>query len=293
MKRKNKNTALAKVIVSMLVFGTVGMIRRMIPLPSDVLAFLRGLLGSGFLYLLLRLSGRKPDWTAVKQSWKILAASGAMIGLNWIAMFEAYNYTTVATATICYYTQPVIVVLLSALFFREALSVRKWICAGCAVIGVILISDPANITARGELKGIILALCAAVLYAIVVLINSRIKGIPAQEKTILQLLSAAAVILPVLLVSKSVHAYPMDQTGWICLFLICFLHTGIVYAVYFSSVEQISASTAALLGYIDPLTAVLLSAFVMKEPIGVNTVIGAVLILGAAVMCGLEESKRT
>ena len=55
----------------------------------------------------------------------LLILSGALIGFNWILLFEAYNYTTVATATLCYYMQPTIVILLSPLFFRERLTAKK------------------------------------------------------------------------------------------------------------------------------------------------------------------------
>ena len=108
--------------------------------PSAFLAFSRGILGGLFLLAFLKLKRRKQAEKLPVQTVLWLAVSGAVMGVNWILLFEAYNYTTVAVATLCYYMQPTIVVLLSPVLFKERLTLRKGACAAVAVIGMVLVS---------------------------------------------------------------------------------------------------------------------------------------------------------
>ena len=280
----------------MVIFGTIGIFRRAIPLPSEVLAFARGILGSVFLLLVLRVSGRKFDLRSASKHLWLLVLTGAMIGLNWILLFEAYNYTSVAIATLCYYMQPVIVILASPLVLKEKITVRKCICAAVSVLGMVFVSgilQPGSTGGSHGYRGILLGLGAAALYAAVVLLNKKICGVPVYEKTILQLSSAAVVMIPYMFAAGTLKAYSLGTGQVLGLLTVGILHTGIAYALYFGAIEKIPAQTAALLSYIDPVTAVLLSAGLLHESMSVLSVIGAVLIIGSAMISELEPADRS
>ena len=125
---------------SMLVFGTIGLLRRFIDLPSAVIACFRGLLGCVLLLLLQRLRGRKPDLAALRRYLPALLISGGMIGFNWMLLFEAYRYTTIAVATLCYYMAPVLLIAFSPLLFKERLTGRQIVCVLLAALGMVLVS---------------------------------------------------------------------------------------------------------------------------------------------------------
>ena len=280
----DKQRSLWQLTLSMLIFGTIGIFRRLIGLPSDVIAFGRGLMGGAFLLLFTRLRGKKLGWSAIgRRDLLLLILSGMLIGFNWIALFEAYNYTTVATATLCYYMQPVIVIALSPLVLKERLSGKQIVCVCVAVIGMVLVSGVIGGGAPGGSRGILLGLAAAALYAGVVLLNKKITVNSAFEKTIIQLFSAAAVMLPYMALTGSLHAYTLSPTELILFLMVGIVHTGIAYALYFGAIEALPARTCALLSYVDPVTAVLLSALLLHEGMSISAVIGAALILGAAV----------
>ena len=268
----------------MMVFGTIGLFRRWIPLPSEVLAFARGIMGGTFLLLVLRVKGIALDRQAIRDHWKPMVISGIMIGFNWILLFEAYNYTTVAIATLCYYLQPVIVILLSPMVVGEKITVRKSICVATALLGMVLVSGiigsdgPSGTDARGILLGI----GAAILYAGVVLMNKKVTGLPALEKTIIQLFSASLVLIPYMAIAGTLHTYPLTGPQILALLTVGIVHTGISYVLYFWAVEGLPAQTSALFSYIDPVTAVLLSVLVLHEPMSLMTFAGAILILGSA-----------
>ena len=215
-----------------------------------------------------------------------LVVSGAMIGVNWILLFEAFNYTSVATATLCYYMEPTILLLLSPLLFHERLTGKKLLCAAAALAGMVLVSgiSGGETVQSGELRGIALGLGAACFYTLVVILNKKIPSADAYQKTIVQLLSAAVVLLPYLFLNGSFRG--LELTGHVLFLLLVagVVYTGLVYALYFGSMDGLKAQTISALSYIDPVVAMISSALVFGERLPLTGIVGAVLILGAAVI---------
>lgn len=282
-------------VSAMLIYGTIGIFRRYIPLSSGILAFTRGIIGAGFLLLFLAVRKRPFDRASVGNRWGILLLSGALIGFNWIFLFEAYNYTTVATATLCYYMQPVIVVLCSPILFRESLPLPKLLCVGAALVGMVFVSGAADtgLPAAGEARGIGCGLAAAVLYAVVVLLNKKIQGVGTYERTILQLAAAAVVLIPYLALTEDLSALTLTPFSLGMVLFVGVVHTGIAYALYFGSMDGLRAQTIALFSYVDPVTAILLSALILHERMTFFGVLGAVLVLGSTVVSEVWLSGET
>ena len=283
--RENDRRSTWMFISSMLIFGTIGIFRRYIPLPSAFLAFSRGILGGLFLMAFLKLKRRKPEERLPVRTALWLAVSGAVMGVNWILLFEAYNYTTVAVATLCYYMQPTIVVLLSPVLFKERLTLRKGACAAVAVIGMVLVSGVIGGGPQaGDPRGVLFGLGAAVCYAAVVIMNKKITGVEAFQKTKVQLMSAGIVMIPYLLLTGGFSVDGVSALTVILLFTVGILHTGIAYVLYFGSFDGLKAQSAAILSYIDPVAALLFSALFLREPLSLPGIAGAVMIIGSAVV---------
>lgn len=286
MVEHNDKKSLLMIISAMLIYGTIGIFRRYIPLPSTHLAFCRGIIGSAFLLLIVKISKRQ-FWHKISTLKVIgLIITGGMIGVNWILLFEAYNYTTVATATLCYYMQPTILILISPVFFKEKMSIKKLACAFIAVIGMIMVSGIADnkIPQEGDIKGILCGLGAAGLYAAVIVMNKKLSGVDAYQKTIVELFFAAVILLPYLILVTNGVDIAFDTRAIIMLLFVGLVHTGIAYALYFGSMDGLKTQSIALLSYIDPVTALLLSALVLHEKMTVLGAIGAVMILAAAII---------
>lgn len=282
-----------KLTLSMVIFGTIGVFRRYIPLPSSLVAMSRGLTGMLFLLLVMLLRKRGMNRTAVRRKLGLLCLSGAAIGVNWILLFEAYNYTSVATATLCYYLAPMFVILASPLVVGERLTAKKLICVLTALLGMVFVSGVLESGGgSSDLKGVLLGLGAAVLYASVVLMNKQLGDVPAYDRTIVQLGSSAAVLLPYVLLTEELGALTFTPGTIGLLLVVGIVHTGIAYALYFGSLMQLKAQTAAILSYIDPVVAVLLSALVLREHMSLLSGLGAVLVLGAAVVSELPSRRK-
>lgn len=290
MNEINSSKGRLGIIVSMLIFGTIGIFRRWIPLSSSVVALVRAVVGTLALALFMLVARKKPDWKGIGRQWYLLITSGLLIGFNWIALFEAYNYTTVSVATLSYYMAPVIIVLASPLLFGEKLTVKSGLCVLCALVGLVLISGVLGDGITG-MKGILFGLAAAAMYASVVLINKRIHGISGLDRTMVQLLVSAVTLLPYVLLTEKNTGEPLTGNVLLLLLVVGVVHTGIAYLMYFSSVEKVPAQTAALCSYIDPAASLILSAVLLGERMDVWGLIGTAMILGSAIVA--EWPRKT
>ena len=246
-----------------------------------------------FLLLVVLVSKNKLSRENIKNNLLVLALSGAAIGFNWIFLFEAYNYTTVATATLTYYLAPFFVMLASPFFLKEKLTLKQFCCLVGALVGMVFVSGIVKngIPDADEIKGILFGLGAAMLYATVIILNKKLKEISAYEKTIMQLGTAAVVVLPYALLTEDFSSISFSALPVILLFVAGIVHTGIAYAFYFNSMKDLKAQTVAIFSYIDPAVAIILSAVVLKEKMDIYGIIGAVLILGSAFISEINFKK--
>lgn len=278
----------------MLIFSSIGIFVRCIPYPSSFIAFSRGVIGCAVILLFMLFTRQKSDKKAIKENLFLLVLSGAFIGVNWVALFESYRYTTVATATLCYYMAPMFVIIASPIVFREKLTVKKIICLVTALVGMAFVSGVFEKTDAGEnqLKGVIFGLVAAAFYASVVVINKKMKEIPAYDKTYIQLLCAAAVVGVYNLFTVRAEDLVFDAKSVFLLIFVGVFHTGFTYTLYFGSMKSMKAQSVAILSYIDPVFALILSSLILKERMSIYGVIGAVLVLGAAFVCDMPTRKK-
>lgn len=279
----NSNKSKLVMALAMTIFGTIGIFRRFIPLSSEIIALVRGAVGTLVLLLFVFLSKRKLNPESIKNNLFKLIVSGALIGFNWIFLFEAYEYTTVAIATLCYYMAPVLVMIMAPFVLKEKLTCVKGLCILISFVGMVLVSGvfgDSNLD-RSSYKGIIFGLIAALMYAIVIIINKKINNIGAFDKTIMQLGTAAVVLLPYVILAGNLQGVELNGLSVAMLLFVGIVHTGVAYALYFGSMDGLSADSIAIFSYIDPVVAIILSATLLKEHLGLLEIVGAVMILGA------------
>ena len=271
-------TALLKIrfVLLMALFGLLGPLVRAIGLPSPVTACLRAWVSAAALIAFCLVSRRPIDREELKRTLLPMAVCGALIALDWIGLFAAYHYTTVATATVCYYVEPILILLASPLLLGERFTARHLICALTAFVGMVFVSGVAeNGFAAADIRGPLFALLGATGYACVVLINKRIPSGDSILRTTVQLSVAALV-----------------TSGAALLLLLGVGLTAIPYIIYFSLIVRIPARSVAIFSYADPVMAVLLSMFLLGEKMTLFGLVGTVLIIGAAMISELGGNKN-
>ena len=291
---EKETNAKVSLILAMVIFGTIGIFRKYIPLPSGIVACARGILGVAFLLVFIKIKKIKMDREAIKKHLWILLVSGGFIGLNWVLLFESYRYTSVAVATLCYYMAAIFVMIVSPFLLKEKLTVKKVLCVIVALIGMVFVSGvlDGGISDVSEMKGILFGLGAAALYATVIMMNQKLREVPTYDKTIMQLGAAAVVLIPYILFVEDLSAVVLTPLIVFMLIIVGVVHTGIAYALYFGSMNGLKAQTVALFSYIDPIVAIILSAMFLKEPMTIYSAIGAVLVLGATMISELPEKRK-
>ncbi len=277
-------------LLSMAVFGTIAPFVRRISVSSGELALYRAILGAALIGVYLLIRRENPFSAKLRREILLLLLSGGAMGINWILLFEAYRYTTVSTAILCYYFAPVIVTLLSPILFREALTPRQILCFFMATLGLVLIT---GVEGRGNLTGILFGLGAAAFYAAVVLLNKYIRHTAGIQRTFLQFLAAIVILIPYVAATGGVTLSRLNSIGWVCLLVVGIFHTGITYCLYFSSLKAIPGQSTAILSYIDPLVAVVISVTVLQEPLSWRQALGGTLILGFTLWNLLPERQKS
>jgi len=267
-------------ILSMAIFGTLGSFVRNISVSSGELALYRAVLAVGLIAVYLLVTKQKIPFDKIKKEVPLLLISGMAIGINWVLLFQSYQYTTVSVATLSYYFAPVLITVASPILFQEKLTKKQILCFIMSTLGIVMITG-AGLSGTGKDHiGIFFGLGSAVFYASAVLMNKFIKNVEGIHRTFLQFLAAIAVLVPYVALTGGVTLNTLDGKGWICLLVVGLLHTGVTYCLYFSALKELPGQKAAILSYIDPLIAVIISVTLLREPLTLWQGIGGVLVLG-------------
>ena len=278
---KESNRSRLMMTVSMAIFGTLAPFVRRIGVTSGELALYRAIMAAGLIAVFLLVTKQKIPFAAIKKEIPLLLLSGMAMGFNWILLFQAYKFTTVSVATLSYYFAPVIVTILCPIIFREKLTKKQILCFIMSTLGLVRITGIGDLSgASSHLTGILFGLGAASFYATVILLNKFIKNVEGIHRTFLQFLAAIMVLVPYVMLTPRSGLTALDGIGWICLLIVGFVHTGLTYCLYFTSLKDIPGQKAAILSYIDPLIAVVISVTILGESMSFIQIIGGLLILG-------------
>lgn len=281
-------------------FGTVGLFTHFIPLSSAAIVFYRALLGGAFIVVMMKLSGIDIDIKSMRDNLIVLIFTGFFMALNWVLQFEAFKVSSVAIGTVCYNMMPIFLLIIASFMFNEKITLKSGLCILIATIGVILVSNVVNVGIKSnEVLGCVYGILGAIFYALIVTFNRKLSQIKTHDKVIFQFaFSALIMAIYVGLIEKK--SFFIDSNlprneiviGVVCMLILSFLHTGFCYVHYFNAVSRLKAETVAILTYIDPVVALFLSYFVLRENMTALQFLGAVLILGSTLFNELSKTSK-
>ena len=268
-----------KFIISMLIFGSMGLFVKAINRPSSVIVLMRAIIGSLFLILVIITRKQFINRKKILNNLPVLMLSGFVLGAGWVFLFEAYRYTTVSGATLLYYCAPIIVFLLSPILFKESLTWSKIVGIVVAIIGMLIVNG-LGIGGSNPYLGLICGVLSALFYATLMILNKFIKNLSGLESTLVQLMIASFVMtVYVLLRHENKWSFNSGMEMFL-LITVGILHTGVACYLYFSSIQKLPGQTIAVLSYIDPVSALFFSALFLGERLSLLQILGAFLVLG-------------
>lgn len=272
-----------KYLFALLLFGSNGIVASYIDLSSSRIVLLRTLVGSLFLILVFLLSGRKFTFYKHKKQFALLVISGMAMGASWIFLYEAYTRIGVGIASVLYYCGPIIVMALSPVLFGEHLTAAKLTGFVLVLAGIVLLNENAFVGA-GDLIGIVCGLSSAALYALMLICNKKAKDVVGFENSVLQLF-IAFLTAAVFIGASEGYDIKVPTASILPILVLGLINTGVGCYLYFSSIGQLNVQTVAVCGYLEPLSAVILSAIVLNEQMLSLQILGTVFIIGGAVIC--------
>ena len=275
-------------ILALFIFGTNGIFVSHVSLASSQIVLMRTLIGGVLLTCLVLFRGGF-DKNSIRKEWRPLLLGGAVLGLNWVALFEAYRLLNVSLATLIYYVGPILVLLFSPILFREKLTGRKSISVLIVAIGLICISG-SIVVAGASLMGLLAAITSALLYFALIIFNKQIIRTNGIQTAAIELDVAFLVVLIYTLCTAGVPHITGSDLPYIA--VIGLINTGLAYLLYFSGLQKLSGQSVALISYVDPVSALLLSALLLQEVMTPVQIVGAVLIIGGAMLGEIKKQRQ-
>lgn len=282
--------AFIKYLSALLLFGLNGIVASHIMLSSYEIVFLRTLIGSVLLMILFLLSKGKFHLVEYKKDTMFIVLSGMAMGTSWMFLYEAYQQIGVSLASLLYYCGPVIVMILSPMIFKEKLTAPKIIGFLIVLVGIVFVNGNV-IDDNRNTWGIICGAMSAVMYFFMVTLNKQSKNITGLENSVIQLVvSFLTVAVFVGCKQGFIIEIPSDAMIWILILGI--VNTGIGCYLYFSPLAKLPVQTIAVCGYLEPLSAVVFASILLHEKMIIVQMIGALCIIGGAMIGELVQIKQ-
>lgn len=268
-------------ILALLLFGSNGIIASYINLTSTEIVLYRTLIGSLLLLFLFMVNRNKWSFHKNKKHFFFLILSGISMGLSWMFLYEAYNRIGVSVSSLLYYCGPVIVIALSPVVFKEKLTRHRLTSFLAVFIGIILVNGNL-VNSANNFWGIFCGAMSALMYSFMVIFNKKATNISGLENSLLQL-TVSCITVAVFVLFKGNFSFYIPQSSLLPLLFLGVVNTGIGCFLYFSKLEKLPVQSVSILGYLEPLSAVVLSVIILNETMSIIQVTGALLVLGGAV----------
>ena len=281
--------AFIKYISALLLFGLNGIVASHIPMNSYEIVLLRTLIGSILLIALFLIGKGKFHIKEYKKDTLFIVLSGVAMGTSWMFLYEAYQQIGVSLSSLLYYCGPVIVMILSPLIFREKLTAPKLFGFATVLVGIFLVNGNATQSSSNP-WGLFCGAMSAVMYFFMVTLNKQSKNISGMENSVIQLVVSFLTVAVFMGIKQGfVLDVPVSAWGWILVLGI--VNTGIGCYLYFSPLAKLPVQTVAVCGYLEPLSAVVFAALLLGEKMTVIQIVGAVCIIGGAMIGELIKPK--
>lgn len=280
MNLNRRQTGIVEMVLAMGLSGTLGYFVLEANLPVWNIVFFRcvfGLLGLG-IYCWWR--GFLTPWPLAGRNLLFASLAGCALVANWLLLFGSYQYASISLSTAVYHTQPFFLLLLAKLFFAEAFDLRKLPWYLIAFAGLLLIIEFrwSGLENSQQLLGFLMALGAAVLYAVTTLFTRQVEGVRPEVIAFLHVMIGSVLLLPVL----DLTALPVLASQWWCLIVLGFVHTCLMYIFLYSAYQKLPVALIAILAFLYPAIAILVDYLIYDQSLSVLQWLGIMAVLFSA-----------
>ena len=264
---------MASLHAAALLFGFAGLFAKWLTLSPESIVLGRTMIASAVLAALLRAS-RRPQG---RFEWRF-AVSGAILALHWIAFFRAIQISSVAVGLLGFASFPIFVLLVEARFLQRKLRIADFVTIALVTSGLLFLV-PEYRLGNDVVRGLMWGVVSAFLFALLAVCNreSAARQSPAAV-AMWQNVFAAACLLPGYALDPVLPG-PRELVLLIVLGIFC---TALAHALFIHSMRVLSAHTASVVVALEPVYGIALAFVLLGETPGWRTMVGAALIVGAA-----------
>ena len=279
-----------KLALVMIIWGSLGVFTKSIPLSALSLAFLRAFIALPVLFVSMKMA---KAGKMQREQLKPYLISGMLLGFGWLTLFYGFKHTSISSAVIIYNMCPVYVMIAAPLLLKEPVSRIQVAAIIGSFLGLLLIIGH-NLSEGYGYMGMALSAISGMLYATIVLINRSITfRVDNQTATFVQIFTAMMVLLPfVLMEGNVVSVAGLSAMEAVFVVLLGVLHTGVAYTLFFSLYEHLESVEIVSYSYLEPLFAILFSVIVVGEKLTVLQIIGGLLILGSTYIGEMAKGRN-
>jgi len=279
-----------KLVLVMIIWGSLGVFTRSIPLSALSLAFLRALIALPVLFVVMKMKkSDKVKWTLLKP----YLISGVLLGFGWLTLFYGFKHTSISSAVMIYNMCPVYVMIAAPLLLKETISKIQIAVIFVSFLGLCLIVSH-NLSEGYGYMGLALSAISGMLYATIVLINRSIKvRVDNQTATFVQIFTAMIVLLPFVLIDGTIlTVVDLDSRAVTYTILLGILHTSVAYTMFFSLYTHMKSVEIVSYSYLEPLFGILFSVIFLGETLTLPQIMGGILILGSTYIGEMLKDRK-
>ena len=258
------------ILLAMFLWSSLGVVVRLSGVEIHILIFYSVVVSIIVQGIILSLKNYRKEIPVIKKL-KYPMILGLFSLLNTFTYFYAFKHTTIANAVLTHYTAPVIVAFLAPLFLREIITRRIIFVIVIASIGLWIMLDGFSFK-EGQMAGVMAGLASGLTYAIII-IFARIQS---RNFNPLVLTFFSNALIAVLL-APFIREVPLNAL-WSFL-VVGIIHSTIAPVLYYKGLQYVTANRAAVLGYLEPVCAIIFSMLFLNELPGGNSIIGGILII--------------
>lgn len=289
-------SGLARIAVAGLIWGSIPLVIRWADGASVIKVFFRVAFAAIVVGGYMLASGRWRELlTLPRAKWLQVIGQGLILTLNWVLFLSALDRTSVATAELLGYTGPLFVAALAPVVSKEAFDRRIIAPLLLALVGIVTILAPhgLGVASSREALGALLAFASALTYATLLLRSKRIlAGISSGALMLIEYTTAAVILSPFVVRAYLIGDSPSSATAYASLVTLGVVHTAVSGFIFLSGLRRVRTDHAAVLTYLEPVSAVLFAAALLGEPIGWTTLLGGLLVVGGGIAVARIEAAE-
>ncbi|MEN4210894.1 DMT family transporter [Serratia marcescens] len=277
---KTTTRGAVQMILAMTISGTVGWPVLVLGQPPATVVFWRCAFGALAMLATCAALGQLKQGAINRRQLAFAILGGIALVLNWTLLFAAYQHASIAVATVTYHVQPFMLVVLGALLFGEKLTANRlgWLLLAFAGMVLIVAGRQSGGSGDDYLLGVVLALGAALMYAIAAAIVKRLAALPPQLIVLIQLTVGTLALAPF----AGLATPPAAPIDWLLLATLGLVHTGLMSTLLYGAIQKIPTALVGALSFIYPAVAIVVDWAVFGHRLSLLQLLGTLTILGAA-----------